>query len=119
MISLAVTKMTTGHATFFGIKPIFVPTASMIPAITPFSIVIGKALTAEDELNVGDIVVYEKEQVLFAGSSAESTQKVQICHRIVDISKDGKYKIKGDSNYGADEPKVDREQIIYKIIWKP
>ena len=119
VLSLVVTKTTTGHATFFGIKPIFVPTPSMMPAIQPFSIVIGKALTNKDELKVGDIVVYEKEEVLFAGSSAESTQTFQICHRIVGITKDGKYKIKGDNNLNADEPKVKREQIVYKIIWNP
>ena len=32
---------------------------------------------------------------------------------------DGKYKIKGDNNLNADEPKVKREQIVYKIIWNP
>ncbi len=118
-LSLAVTKKQTGYATLFGYKPIFIPTASMEPAISPFSLVIGKRLAEGDELKIGDIVVYEKEEVLFAGSAAQSVQTFQICHRIVDITKDGKYKIKGDNNPKADEPKVERAQILYKIIWQP
>lgn len=71
----------------------------MEPTIEAGSIVI--ASRNNDEYNINDIAIYEK-------------NGMRIIHRIIDINEDGSYVFKGDNNEYADSSYVERTQIIGK-----
>lgn len=103
-LSLIVTKISTGKATVFGYRPIFVITGSMEPTINAKSFVIVKPIDAED-VKIGDIVTY-------------NTNGKTIIHRVIDITEEGMFVFQGDNNASPDSL-VSSEQIGYIVIWMP
>lgn len=88
-------------------RPMVAMSPSMEPAIMKGSFMIGERLKGDEELQIGDICTYRPKDVSYT-----------VTHRIVDI-KGGDYVFKGDNNERADETPVKRDQILYRVIWKP
>ncbi len=105
ILSCFITKITTGEATLFGIRPLYIPTGSMEPTIHEGSFALAVPVDAKD-VNIGDIIVYKG---TLAGIDA------QIVHRVVNIDKDIYY-FKGDHNDNMDAP-VNADQIKYKVVF--
>lgn len=101
-----ITKIITGKASFFGLRPIFVVTESMEPTIHAKSFVLSKAVTAED-VEIGDIIAYRQSMAI--GSRL-------IVHRCIEIQEDGILVMKGDNNEHADDP-VAPDQVMYRVFW--
>lgn len=78
-------------------------TGSMRPTLSDDSIVISTKNLTKKDINVGDIVVYEKE-----------SGGIWV-HRIMEI-KDGNYFVKGDNNEIADIDPIKFEQIKAKVV---
>ena len=108
MVSLLVTKITTGKPNVLGYRLMFDATESMEPEIHAKSLILCKAVNA-DEIKVGDIVGYR----LPIGKNMPS---LTIVHRVIKIEHDGSVIVKGDNNKEADKP-VSPEQIAYKVVW--
>lgn len=101
------TKASTGYATFFGYKPIYILTDSMEPVIPAGSWVVGVPARGE-EMAVGDVAAYRKEN----GTRLQPT----IIHRVVGITESG-FIFQGDNNEQPDSQIVKADQIMYKIIY--
>ena len=68
--------------------------------------VVGKTLSEEEDIEIGDIVAYEK---------GEGFSKRVIIHRVTGRIKQDLYLFQGDNNSSPDYP-VDRERICYRVI---
>lgn len=108
VLSMCITKITSGKATVFGYRPFFIMSESMEPTIMTHQFVIAIPVEPEDVV-VGDIVTYD----LYSNISPMIKQT--IIHRIVDINDDGTFIFKGDNNKNTDKP-VDVSRIGYKVI---
>lgn len=91
---------------FFGYSFMHVISPSMEPTIMTNDIAIGKKLSENDEIIVGDTYIYD------------SSYGIKIIHRIIDETEDGKYIFKGDNNSVADYDSVSREQIKIKYLFR-
>ena len=89
----------------FGFKVMFIMSPSMEPIIKTHQLVLGKKVTDETELNIGDVCTYKP-----------NGRDITITHRIIGKMETG-YVFKGDNNSFQDEDIVKREQIIYKLVW--
>lgn len=107
ILSMTITKYTSGKATIFGYKPFFIMSGSMEPTIHTHQLVVAVPITP-DKVKVGDIVTYDLHSTL------NRNIKKTIIHRVIAIDND-KFIFKGDNNSKADEP-VNPENIGYKII---
>ena len=106
LLSCISTKLITGKASVFGLRPLYIPTESMEPTIHAGSFALAVPADADD-VGIGDIVVYK--------GMVEGKVKAQIVHRI--IYSDGEhFYFKGDNNEKMD-PVVSPDQIMYKVIW--
>lgn len=90
------------NAYLFGYKPILVLTGSMEPTMRVNSICVAKTATYDD-VEVGDIIMYEIEDKL-------------ITHRIVEITADG-IRTKGDNNNTEDAYYITENNIRAKVIY--
>lgn len=88
-----------------GIKPYFVPTGSMEPNLHAKSLVFVNERFDYTELEIGDIIVYEREY-----------DDLLIIHRIIEITDDGVY-TKGDANPVADGICITPNIFIGKCIY--
>ena len=105
--SLLCTFLVSGVPTIFGIRPMIVVSGSMEPVLPVGSLVVTKAVTA-DEVEVGDVVGY------WTGNRFIGINPI-ILHRVIAITEEG-YLLKGDNNETADLP-VKPEQIIYRVVY--
>ena len=67
---------------------------------------VGKTLSEEEDIEIGDIVAYEKGDGLI---------RKTVIHRVIDKPDNGLYILKGDNNTKPDLP-VDRGHILYRIV---
>jgi signal peptidase len=97
--SLAILWFTFG---FFGIKPSFIPSHSMEPAINPGTIVVTRSVNPSD-IAVGDIVMYQR-------------GRTHVLHRVIEKRPDGTFIFKGDHNNTPDPDPVQEKQIEGRMI---
>lgn len=109
LISMVVSKILTGWSSIFSYRAFYVVSESMEPEITVNQLVLGKYVTEDDELEIGEIYAYKRDGVV--------GQEI-IIHRLIAISEDGQYQFKGDNNEWPDAELVDREDIGYQVIWQ-
>ncbi len=84
--------------------PVSCESRSMEPTIYCEDIVLGFVPENEDEINVGDIIVYEN----YLGE--------HIIHRVVGKTMEGKFSLRGDNNDYPDTVFVPFEDVKYKVI---
>ena len=114
LLSLLITKITTGKSTIFGIRPFFIASESMSGTIEKGQIILSIPCTA-DEIKVGDIAAYATE---LPSKDGKISLPYYAIHRLIDITDEGYYIFKGDNpvtNPDPDKP-VAAEQIRYKVI---
>lgn len=99
-LSVAVLAGIIGY--FKGYRILFVMSGSMEPTFRIHQPLVAKCITAEDSIEIGDIVSYRP------------TGNYSVTHRVVGIE-DGKYILKGDNNNEADAP-IERAKIINKVV---
>lgn len=90
----------------FPVYPSVVVTGSMEPMIYPGDVILVKKYTDIKEVQIGDVIQFERDHI-------------RISHRITElITKDGipSFRTKGDNNNTEDSELVDPEQIRGKII---
>lgn len=109
LISMVVSNILTGWSSIFSYRAFYVVSESMEPEITVNQLVLGKYVTEDDELEIGEIYAYKRDGVV--------GQEI-IIHRLIAISEDGQYQFKGDNNEWPDAELVDRENIGYQVIWQ-
>jgi signal peptidase len=80
---------------------------SMEPRLEKGSLVIVQEVNENADLEKGDIITFK---------GSESVEVLPITHRIVSV-KDDKYITKGDNNEKADPWKLDRSEIIGKVVY--
>ncbi|TAK61637.1 MAG: signal peptidase I [Dehalococcoidia bacterium] len=97
--SLAILWGTFG---FFGVRPSFVPSHSMEPAIDPGSIAVTRPVNP-DSVQVGDIVMYQR-------------GRTHVLHRVIEKRPDGAFIFKGDHNNTPDPDPVLPQQIEGRLI---
>ncbi len=93
---------------FFKYYALSIGSESMESEIYKGDVVIVEKTDDYDKLQIGDVLVYEKE-------------KIVVVHRIIEIMNDGEvysYITKGDNNEDADNWIVTENQIIGKVIFK-
>ncbi len=105
--SLLCTFLVSGVPTIFGVRPLIVVSGSMEPVLPVGSLVVTKAVTAE-EIEVGDVVGY------WTGNRFIGINPI-ILHRVIAITEEG-YLLKGDNNETAD-PIMKPERIIYRVVY--
>ena len=88
-----------------GIYTIISP--SMEPNIKMYDVVVVKRT---DDFKVGDVITYYSTVLLYGNTP--------ITHRIVNITEDGGYIVKGDANEEVDIETVYPENIVGKIIFR-
>lgn len=95
----------------FGLRPMFVVSESMEPAIEKYQFILAVVVN-ERCIEKGDIVAYE-----IKNSNAFLSKLV--VHRVEEINQDGTYRFKGDNNTTSleNETHIKAEQIKYKVIW--
>jgi len=81
-------------------------TNSMLPTFDENNIVLGLPINNNTKLNIGDIVVYEKGNLIIDSNL--------IIHRIIDITEEG-YLLKGDNN-DFNDGFIDIADIKYKTV---
>ena len=87
-------------------RPMIVMTKSMEPVLKKGDIIIGRKVSDEMKLKVGDICSYRPEDAGYT-----------VTHRIIEISDDG-YIFKGDNNVEEDADPIGRDRIEYIIMRK-
>ena len=103
--SFIVTGVATGIPSVFGYRLFFIMSESMEPTIHTHQFVIGKAVY-HGEPQIGDVVAYEK---------GDFPLKKVVIHRIIGVTEEGLYLLKGDNNEVEDLP-AKKSQIAYKIV---
>lgn len=104
--SAIITSKFQGAPSVLGYHLTVIPTESMVPVIEPMSVCLQS--TDTDDLKVGDIVTYARPN--------DDGTFTAITHRIIEITDDGLYYLKGDNNKLRDQLPVLKEQIAYKIV---
>ena len=94
-----------GVPSVFGYRVFFIMSESMEPTIRTHQFVVGKGM-GDAEPEVGDVVAYEK---------GAGPVKKMVIHRIVGVTDDGRFILRGDYNETADAP-VERGKIKYVIV---
>ncbi len=105
--SLLCTFLVSGVPTIFGVRPLIFVSGSMEPVLPVGSLVVTKAVTAE-EIEVGDVVGY------WTGNQFIGINPI-ILHRVIAITEEG-YLLKGDNNENADRI-MKHERIIYRVVY--
>ncbi len=105
--SLLCTFLVYGVPTIFGVRPLIVVSGSMEPVLPVGSLVVTKAVTAE-EIEVGDVVGY------WTGNQFIGINPI-ILHRVIAITEEG-YLLKGDNNETTDRI-MKPERIIYRVVY--
>ena len=104
--SFVLTGICTGTPSFFGYRLFFIMSESMEPTIMTHQFVVGKTLSEEEDIEIGDIVAYEK---------GEGLIRKTVIHRVIEKPDNGSYILKGNNNTNPDLP-VDRGHILYRIV---
>ena len=82
-------------------------TDSMLPFIDAGNHVLGKSITNESEIHIGDVITYT------------DSRGEYIMHRIININNDENgtyYTLQGDNNYYPDLDKVRFSQMSFKVV---
>ncbi len=108
LISMIASKLLTGWSSIFSYRAFYVVSESMEPEISVNQLVLGKYVTEDEELEIGEIYAYKRDGVV--------GQEI-IIHRLIALSGNGRYQFKGDNNKWPDVELVDREDIGYQVIW--
>lgn len=108
IISMVASKLLTGWSSIFSYRAFYVVSESMEPEISVNQLVLGKYVTEDDELEIGEIYAYKRDGIV--------GQEI-IIHRLIGISEDVQYQFKGDNNEWPDTEPVKREDIGYQVIW--
>lgn len=106
-------KFTTGRFSLFGFRPFYVATGSMEPLIPSHSLVLTRVVDS-NHVSVGDIVIYKR---MILSHNHHTPSYLLIVHRIIGITDDDGYILKGDANQNADDTIVYTDQILYTVIW--
>lgn len=69
----------------------------------------------EPTLHVGDLLIISNASYAPGDIAVYMRGNVQIVHRIIDVTADGKYIFRGDNNPGPDPAPVARSQLIGKV----
>ena len=107
LASMIISKAVTGWSSVFSYRVFYIMSESMEPVIAENGFVIGKVLSKDEKLQVGNIYAYKRDGIL--------GQEIVI-HRLIAITEDGRYQFQGDNNELPDEVLVEREDIGYEII---
>lgn len=107
MISMIGSWLLTGWSSIFSYRVFYIMSESMEPEIKEHQLVVGKVVSKDDELRVGEIYAYRREGII--GTEI-------VIHRLSAVMEDGKYQFKGDYNEFPDEELVEREDIGYLLI---
>ena len=107
LASMIISKAVTGWSSVFSYRVFYIMSESMEPVIAENGFVIGKVLSKDEKLQVGNIYAYKRDGIL--------GQEIVI-HRLIAITEDGRYQFQGDNNELPDEVLVEREDIGYEMI---
>ena len=107
LASMIISKAVTGWSSIFSYRVFYIMSESMEHVIAENGFVIGKVLSKDEKLQVGNIYAYKRDGIL--------GQEIVI-HRLIAITEDGRYQFQGDNNELPDEVLVEREDIGYEII---
>lgn len=108
VVSMAGSKLLIGWSSIFSYRLFFTMSESMEPEIGVHQLVLGKMLTEESELMVGEIYAYRRKGLL-------GTEMV--IHRLVSVMEDGSCQFQGDANELPDAEAVQRGEIGYVILF--
>lgn len=115
-VTFAANDFNYDRANIFGFRVITVLSGSMEPTLDTHSMAVSNMLT--DDYEIGDIVVYQKDVTHTEYEKIYGPVTISIVHRIIDITEDGYYIMKGDNNEVQDPWMVEKNQIIGKIVYK-
>lgn len=87
-----------------GIKPLFIMSPSMEPTLMTHSFVLAKAVSDEEDVEVGEIYLYKS-----------PSKNHTITHRLI-AQNENELTFKGDNNELEDQP-VQRDWVQYRIFW--
>ena len=87
----------------FGYKPVVVLSGSMEPFMTTNSLVIIKRTK---DIKENDVIMFSVDD------------ETMVCHRVVEIDKEGKITTKGDNNETADFSKVLMSDVKGKVVMR-
>lgn len=107
LMSMVISKAVTGWSSVFSYRVFYIMSESMEPVIAENGIVVGKTVSKDEKLKIGNIYAYKRDGML--------GQEIVI-HRLIAITEDGRYRFQGDNNELPDEALVEREDIGYEII---
>ncbi len=107
LISFASSKLITGWSSFCGYRVFYIMSESMEPEIMTGQLAVGKYVPDDETPEIGEIYVYRSDSIL---------GRELIIHRLIAVTKDGRYQFKGDNNRFPDAELVDREEIGYKVV---
>lgn len=107
LASMIISKAVTGWSSVFYYRVFYIMSESMEPVIAENGLVIGRVLSDDEKLLMGNIYAYKRDGIL--------GQEIVI-HRLIAITDDGKYQFQGDNNELPDEVLVEREDIGYEIV---
>lgn len=104
LISLAVTKITTGRESIFGYRPLYCVSESMEPTIRKGDWVLGR-VADRNNLKRGKIYTYDSVDY-----------GITVMHRLDQINGDKTLTFKGDNNEKTDAERVKPPQIGYEVV---
>ena len=107
LASMIISKAVTGWSSVFYYRVFYIMSESMEPVIAENGLVIGRVLSDDEKLLMGNIYAYKRDGIL--------GQEIVI-HRLIAITDDGKYQFQGDNKELPDEVLVEREDIGYEIV---
>ena len=108
-LSMVFSGIIIGKPSVFGFRVLHVVSGSMEPTIQTDQFILVQISDGSD-LEVGDIVVYEKEVMGYTKL---------IVHRVIEIYEENSetyYVFKGDNNAKQDEDPVPASKIVYEVI---
>lgn len=108
IISMIASKLLTGWSSVFSYRAFCIMSESMEPEITVNQLVLGKYVTEDEELEIGEMYAYKRDGIV--------GQEI-IIHRLIAVKEDGMYQFMGDNNELPDMELVEREDIGYHVIW--
>lgn len=108
IISMVASKILTGWSSILSYRAFYVVSESMEPEISVNQLVLGKYVSEDEELEIGEIYAYKRDGIV--------GQEI-IIHRLISILEDEQCQFKGDNNEWPDAEPVEREDIGYQVIW--
>lgn len=107
-LGVAQSKMNGTPFSIFGYRPIYALSGSMEPTILTNSISLTKQYKNPDEIRVGDIAAFTVTE--------NSGEKIDVVHRIIEITDDGTVITQGDNNNAPDSFTLTRDDMQAKVV---